>query len=211
MLNLIDILNNNRIIPVIVIDNVEHAIPLAETLFKFGFNVLEVTLRTACALAAIEKISIAFPKAIIGAGTIIDPQQLFQAKSAGAKFAVSPGLSKTLVLTAKELNIPYLPGIATASEALLAHELNLKYVKFYPAERMGGIKTLLDLAEVLPLHFCPTGGVNNDNLINYLNLDCVICVGGTWIAPRNLIANNAFAEITLLSELAQKALKTALH
>ena len=122
MFTLIDILNQNRIIPIIVIDKVEHAIPLAETLLKFGFTVLEITLRTSCALAAIEKISAALPEITVGAGTIVDEQQLAQARSAGIKFAVSPGLSETLVLAAKKLSLPYLPGIATASEALFAHE-----------------------------------------------------------------------------------------
>lgn len=206
MLNLVDILHKNRIIPVIVIDKVEHAIRLAEILFEFGFNVLEITLRTACALTAIEKISTALPEIIVGAGTIVSTSQLAQAKSAGATFAVSPGLCKKLVLSAKELNLPYLPGIATASEALLAHELNLKYVKFYPAESMGGIKTLLALFAVFPLHFCPTGGINNNNLLNYLELACVTCVGGTWLAPRKLISNEAFNEITERAKASRKTL-----
>jgi 2-dehydro-3-deoxyphosphogluconate aldolase/(4S)-4-hydroxy-2-oxoglutarate aldolase len=208
MLTLIDILSQNRIIPIIVIDKLEHAIPLAEALLKSGFNVLEITLRTACALAAIEKISTVFPEAIVGAGTIVDSQQLSQIKSAGAKFAVSPGLNKTLVFEAEKQNIPYLPGIATTSEALLAHELGIKQLKFFPAESMGGIKTLRAIAEVLPLHFCPTGGINADNFVNYLRLACVPCVGGSWIAPRKLIATNSFSEIATLANQAQKILKT---
>ncbi|WP_342220023.1 bifunctional 4-hydroxy-2-oxoglutarate aldolase/2-dehydro-3-deoxy-phosphogluconate aldolase [Rickettsiella endosymbiont of Miltochrista miniata] len=208
MLTLIDILGQARVIPIIVIDKLEHAIPLAEILLKSGFKVLEITLRTACALAAIEKINTVFPEALVGAGTVVDTKQFSQIKSAGAKFAVSPGLNKTLVLEAEKHNIPYLPGIATPSEALLAHQLKLKTLKFYPAESMGGIKTLRALSEVLPLHFCPTGGINADNLLSYFSLPYVSCVGGSWIAPRKLIAKGSFAEITSLVNQAQKILKT---
>lgn len=211
MLTLTDILDQNRIIPIIVIDNVEHAIPLAEILLKSGFKVLEITLRTACALAAIEKINTVFPEAIVGAGTIVEPKQFSQIKSAGAKFAVSPGLNKTLVLEAEKNNIPYMPGIATVSEALFAHQLKLKTLKFYPAESMGGIKTLRAIAEILPLHFCPTGGLHADNFFNYLNLAYVPCVGGTWIAPRKLIAKGSFNEISTNADQVQKILKNKIQ
>jgi 2-dehydro-3-deoxyphosphogluconate aldolase / (4S)-4-hydroxy-2-oxoglutarate aldolase len=207
MLSLIDILGQNRIIPIIVIDRVEHAIPLAETLLKSGFKVLEITLRTPCALAAIEKINKVLPEAIVGAGTIIETKQFSQIKSTGAKFAVSPGLSKALVFEAEKHNIPYLPGIATPSEALLAHQLKLKYLKFFPAESMGGIKTLRAIAETLPLHFCPTGGLHTDNFINYLHLPFVTCVGGSWITPPKLIVKGSFNEIATQAKQAQKILK----
>lgn len=210
MLTLVDILSQNRIIPVIVIDKVEHAIPLAETLLKSGFNVLEITLRTACALAAIEKINIAFPEAIVGAGTIVEGKQFSQIKAVGAKFAVSPGLNKTLVTEAEKHNIPYLPGITTVSEALFAHQLQLHYLKFYPAESMGGIKTLRAIAEILPLHFCPTGGLNADNFLKYLSLPYVTCIGGSWIAPRKLIAKGAFEVIIINANHTQQLLKTIL-
>lgn len=209
MLTLIDILGQNRIIPIIVIDKVEHAIPLAEILIKSGFKVLEITLRTACALAAIEKINTVFPEAMVGAGTIVETKQFSQIKSVGAKFAVSPGLNKHLVLEAEKHNIPYLPGITTVSEALFAHQLKLNYLKFYPAESMGGIKTLRTIAEILPLNFCPTGGLNADNFLNYLSLAYVTCVGGSWIAPRKLIAKGSFDEIALLANQAQEILKTS--
>ncbi len=211
MLTLIDILGQNRIIPIIVIDKVEHAIALAESLLKSGFNVLEITLRTACALTAIEKINTTFPEAIVGAGTVVETKQFSQIKSAGAKFAVSPGLNKTLVLEAEKHNIPYMPGIATVSEALFAHELKLKYLKFYPAESMGGIKTLRAIAEILPLHFCPTGGLHADNFLNYLSLPYVTCVGGTWIAPQKLIAKGSFDEIAIIANQAQEILKTTFN
>ncbi|MFZ0219091.1 MAG: bifunctional 4-hydroxy-2-oxoglutarate aldolase/2-dehydro-3-deoxy-phosphogluconate aldolase [Candidatus Aquirickettsiella sp.] len=208
MLTLIDILGQNRVIPIIVIDKVEHAIPLAEILLTSGFKVLEITLRTACALAAIEKINTVFPEAIVGAGTIVETKQFPQIKSVGAKFAVSPGLNETLVLEAERHNLPYLPGIATVSEALLAHQLKLKYLKFYPAESMGGIKTLRSIAEILPLHFCPTGGLHADNFLSYLSLAYVSCVGGTWIAPRKLIANSSFDKIAAYANHTQQILKT---
>ena len=209
MLTLIDILKLNRIIPVIVIDKVEHAIPLATTLVNSGFTVLEITLRTACALESIRQIRNALPEAIVGAGTLINPEQLSEAKAAGAQFVVSPGLSKQLVSAAKKEGLPYLPGIATVSEALLAYELGVRQLKFFPAESMGGTKTLSAIAEVLPsLHFCPTGGINLDNVINYLKLPSVSCIGGTWIAPRSLIQTGSFEEIALRAAEAQKLLKT---
>lgn len=211
MLTLIDILGQARVIPIIVIDKLEHAIPLAEILLKSGFKVLEITLRTACALAAIEKINIAFPEILVGAGTLVETKQFSQTKSVGAKFAVSPGLNKALVLEAEKHNIPYLPGIATPSEALLAHQLKLKILKFYPAETMGGIKTLRAIADILPLHFCPTGGINADNLLNYISLPYVCCVGGSWIAPRKLIDKGAFAEIAVHAMQAQKILKNTFN
>ncbi|MGC1854407.1 MAG: bifunctional 4-hydroxy-2-oxoglutarate aldolase/2-dehydro-3-deoxy-phosphogluconate aldolase [Candidatus Aquirickettsiella sp.] len=211
MLTLIDILDQTRIIPIIVIDKLEHAIPLAEILLKSGFKVLEITLRTTCALAAIEKINTTFPEMIVGAGTLVETSQFARVKSAGAKFAVSPGLNKTLVLEAEKYNLPYLPGITTPSEALFAHQLNLKTLKFYPAESMGGIKTLRSIAEILPLHFCPTGGINADTLLSYLSLPYVSCVGGSWIAPRKLIAKGSFAEITLLVNQTQKVLKNTFN
>ncbi len=207
LLTLTDILQLNRIIPIIVIDRVEHAIPLANRLVNSGFTVLEITLRSSCALKAIKQIVDEVPKAIVGAGTIINPQQLSQAKEAGAKFAVSPGLSKQLISEAKKQNLIYLPGIATPSEALLAYELDVTHLKFFPAESMGGIKTLSAISEVLPLYFCPTGGVNLDNLISYLSLPCVSCIGGTWIAPRSLIQANAFDEIAQRAKKAQNLLK----
>lgn len=209
MFKIIDILNKNRIIPVIVIDKVEHAIPLAKTLVNSGFTVLEITLRTDCALEAIQQIASEVQNAIVGAGTVVNPEQLSQAKNARAQFAVSPGLNKQLVFEAKKQNLPYLPGIATVSEALLAYELDLTNVKFFPAEILGGIKTLSAISEVLPtLRFCPTGGINPNNLRNYLALDCVPCIGGTWIAPRSLIQKGSFDEIAQLANEAQKTLKT---
>lgn len=208
MLTIIDILKQTRIIPVIVIDKIEHAIPLADTLVNCDLNVLEITLRTACALEAIQQIANAVPRAIVGAGTLITPQQFSQAKAAHAQFAVSPGLSKTLISAAKKENLPYLPGIATASEALLAYELGIEQLKFFPAESMGGIKTLSAISEVLPsLQFCPTGGVNSNNLPHYLALANVPCIGGTWIAPRSLIQKGNFTEIALRAKEAQKILK----
>lgn len=210
MLTLVDILGQSRIIPIIVIDKIEHAIPLAEILLKSGFKVLEITLRTACAITAIEKINIAFPEAIVGAGTIVEAKQFSQIKAVGAKFAVSPGLNKSLFIEAEKHNIPYLPGIATVSEALFAHQLKLNYLKFYPAESIGGIKTLRAIADILPLHFCPTGGLNADNFLNYLSLPYVTCIGGSWIAPRKLIAKGAFEEITTIVYQTQQLLKTIL-
>lgn len=207
---LIDILKLNRIMPIIVIDKIEHAIPLANTLLSSGFTVLEITLRTPCALDAIKEIVEAVPKAIVGAGTVIDPAQLGKAKKVGAQFVVSPGLSKQLVSEARKQDLSYFPGIATPSEALLAYELELTYLKFFPAENMGGIKTLAAISEILPsLRFCPTGGINLNNFRDYLALSYVPFIGGTWIAPRSLIQANAFDEIKQRAQETQDLLKKA--
>jgi len=206
-LMLADVLALSRIIPVITIDQVGQAVPLARLLLDLGFVVLEITLRTPCALEAIKCIANTVPGAVVGAGTVINLQQLAQVKEAGAQFAVSPGFSEQLVSEAKKQTLAYLPGIATPSEALKAYELGTTYLKFFPAESMGGIKTLSSIAEVLPIKFCPTGGVDQDNCINYLALPCVTCVGGTWITPRSLIQAQALDEIARRATEAQNLLK----
>lgn len=201
---MLKILEKSKIIPVIVLEEAQFAIPLAQAVMAGGIHVLEITLRTKAALTAISQITRHFPQLTIGAGTVLTCEQLNQAKAAGAHFAVSPGLSPTLVKAAADLHIPYLPGIATASEAMLAQELNLSALKFFPAEASGGVKTLNAFSQVFPqLKFCPTGGVSLQNKNAYLALENVPAVGGTWLTPTNYLQEQNWPAIT---ELVKQAL-----
>ena len=196
---MLSILQKSPIIPVIVLEDASLAVPLAQAILAGGISVLEITLRTPAALDAIKLISEQIPQASVGAGTVLKSAQLKQAKEAGASFIVSPGLSLDLIETASELEIPYLPGIVTASEAMLAQEFELNAVKFFPAESFGGVKTLKAYSQVFPqLKFCPTGGVSLENMENYLALSNVPAVGGTWLTPSELIKQQQWPAITQL-------------
>jgi 2-dehydro-3-deoxyphosphogluconate aldolase/(4S)-4-hydroxy-2-oxoglutarate aldolase len=185
---LAEILARSPVIPVIIIDDVNDAVPLAEALVAGGLPVLEITLRTPAALAAIRRIAAACPAATVGAGTILNAKDLDAAQQAGAKFAVSPGATASLLAAAAAAPIPLLPGIATASEALQLIEHGLAYAKLFPAEAAGGIPLLKSLHSPLPqLGFCPTGGITQETAPAYLALPNVVCVGGSWMLPRPLI------------------------
>lgn len=196
---MLNVLQKSPIIPVIIIDDANLALPLAQAILAGGIKVLEITLRTPAALQAIKEISTKLPEAIVGVGTILTGEHLQQAKEAGAHFAVSPGLSSNLVEVAKELQLPYLPGVVTATEAMLAQALQLQAVKFFPAEVFGGAKILKAYSQIFPqLQFCPTGGVTLQNLPEYLVLPNVPAVGGTWLAPNELIKQQNWDAITQL-------------
>lgn len=196
---MLTILQKTPIIPVIVIEDANLAVSLAQAILAGGISVLEITLRTPAALEAIKLITQKIPEVTVGAGTVLNSDQLKCAKEAGASFIVSPGLSLELVETISELQIPYLPGVATASEAMLAQEFLLKAVKFFPAESFGGVKTLKAYAQVFPqLKFCPTGGVSLQNMKEYLALPNVSTVGGTWLTPIELIQKQNWYAITQL-------------
>lgn len=172
------------VIPVIVVDEVEHAIPLARALVAGGLPVLEVTLRTDAALAAISAMK-EVPGAIVGAGTVTNPAELDQVLSAGAKFVVSPGLTEPLARAAIDKDVPFLPGIANAGDIMRGLDLGLKHFKFFPAMAAGGLPALKALAAPFrQCHFCPTGGIGPDNAAEWLDFDPVLCVGGSWVAPR---------------------------
>lgn len=199
-----ELLKWSPVIPVIVIDDANRAVPLAQALLAGGITVLEITLRTPAALEAIHEISHNVPEVQVGAGTIIHPDQFAKAKAAGASFGVSPGLTPALAEGARAFGLPYLPGVATVSEAIRAQEEGFETVKFYPAESLGGTKTLAGIAAVLPdLRFCPTGGVNLQNMTDYLAIPSVVAVGGTWLVPNSLLTQQNYAAIT---ELAQQTL-----
>ncbi|TCS60942.1 bifunctional 4-hydroxy-2-oxoglutarate aldolase/2-dehydro-3-deoxy-phosphogluconate aldolase [Varunaivibrio sulfuroxidans] len=190
------LLDGVRVIPVLIVDRLEDAAPLAETLFGAGLGTLEVTLRTPCATDAIAAMTRAAPEARIGAGTILHTAQWDAVKKAGACFGVSPGHTETLLNAAEAAELPYLAGAQTVSEIMALGERGLKLLKFFPAARIGGPGMLKTLASVLPdIAFCPTGGITAENVADYLALPNVACVGGTWIAPPELVNTQNWPEI----------------
>jgi 2-dehydro-3-deoxyphosphogluconate aldolase / (4S)-4-hydroxy-2-oxoglutarate aldolase len=176
-----DIMELIPVIPVLVLDGQIDPAALAETLVEAGLPVIEVTLRTPSALDAIRAMSVV-PGAVVGAGTVLNGQQLEQAQAAGSQFVVSPGLTEQLEKTAREAELPFLPGVCTASEIMRGLDLGLDRFKFFPAEAAGGIQALKALAGPFPhVRFCPTGGITSDTAASWLALEAVRCVGGSWI------------------------------
>lgn len=200
-----DVMALAPVIPVLTVERIEHAVPLAKALVKGGLPALEITLRTDVALDAIAVIANEVPGAVPGVGTVTTVEDLYAAREVGARFAVSPGFSPDLVTAAGEL--PFLPGIATASEAMAAQRFGLHWLKFFPAEAMGGQATVQALAGPFPrVNFCPTGGINQSNAAGYLALGNVQCIGGSWIAPRGAVEAGQWEVISALAaEAAQLA------
>lgn len=193
--------------PVMVIQNLDDAVPLAKALVAGGVRVLEITLRTPVALEAIRLISQEVKDAVVGVGTITTPEQLKAAEAAGAVFAISPGLTPTLLAAAKQSSIALIPGVATISELLLGMEYGLDHFKFFPAEAAGGIPMLKAIAGPIPqVTFCPTGGISPENYQAYLSLSNVACVGGSWLAPADVVKAKDWAKVT---ELAKHAVANA--
>lgn len=185
------------VIPVVIIDKRSDAVPLARALVAGGLPVIEITLRTAAGLEAIRAIAEQVPEAIVGVGTVLAPAQLDAAAAAGARFAVSPGATPKMLDAADNGNILLLPGIATASEAMVLIERGYRFAKFFPAEPAGGAAYLAAIASPLPqLTFCPTGGITLESAPRYLKLPNVICVGGSWMVNRDTIAAGDWSAIT---------------
>lgn len=199
-----DVLALSRFIPVVTIERAEQAVPLARALVAGGVRVIEVTLRTEAALAAIRAIAAEVPEMTAGAGTCLQPEDLAQAAAARARFAVSPGFTAELSAAAKrQATLPWLPGVATASEAMQALTAGHASLKFFPAESAGGVRALKDLHGPLPmLRFCPTGGVGLENAASYLALANVAAVGGSALTPKDALAKGDWARVT---ELARRA------
>ena len=198
-----DVLNAGPVMPVMVIKNLDDAVPLAKALVAGGIKVLEITLRTPIALEAIRLISQEVKEAIVGAGTITTPEQLKAAEEAGAVFAISPGLTPALLRAAKEGNIALIPGISTLSELMVGMEAGLDHFKFFPAEAAGGIPMLKSIAGPIPqVTFCPTGGISPENYNAYLSLNNVACVGGSWLVPEYAVKEKNWAKATELAKLA---------
>lgn len=196
-----DVLNAGPVMPVMVIQNLEDAVPLAKALVAGGIKVLEITLRTPIALDAIRLISQEVEGAIVGAGTITTPEQLKAAEQAGAVFAISPGLTPKLLAAAQAGNIALIPGIATLSELMLGMEYGLDHFKFFPAEAAGGIPMLKSIAGPVPgVTFCPTGGISPENYNSYLQLSNVACVGGSWLVPADVVKAKNWAKVTELAK-----------
>ena len=188
------------VLPVLVIEQPDHALPLAETLVAQGVRVLEITLRTDAALAVINSIARHVPEAIVGAGTVLPPEQLQHVKDAGAQFAVSPGITARLLTAAQRLKVALLPGVATASEVQLALECDYERLKFFPAEAAGGPAVLRALYGPFPqVRFCPTGGIHAQSAPAYLKLPNVACVGGSWLAPKELMDTGDWLAIAALA------------
>ncbi len=192
-----EVMNTSPVMPVMVINQIEQAVPLARALVDGGLKVLEITLRTPVALDAIRRIKAEVPGAIVGAGTIINTQTLHQAIDAGAQFIVSPGVTLSLLDAALACGVPILPGVMTPSEVMRLLEKGITAMKFFPAEAAGGIPMLKSIGGPLPqVTFCPTGGVNPKNAPEYLALSNVACVGGSWMAPSELLDAGDWTEIT---------------
>lgn len=204
-----DILCRGPVVPVVVIEKLLDAAPLARALVTGGLSVIEVTLRTKTALEAIRIIAAEVEGAVVGAGTVLGPRQLEAAREAGARFAVSPGATDALFNAAGALGVPVLPGVASASEAMALIERGYQFAKFFPAEPAGGTPYLKALASPLPqLQFCPTGGLTLQTAPNYLALPNVICVGGSWMLRSEAIAAHDWEAVTTASRQAARLRST---
>ncbi len=191
------------VIPVLTVRNAEDGVDQARALVAGGLLAIEVTLRTPGALAAITAIRSAVPGAVVGAGTVLTPEQIAEACAAGARFLVSPGASPRLAQAAAAAPVPFLPGVATASEAITLMELGFRALKLFPAEAAGGVRLLASLAGPLPeLRFCPTGGVDLAMAPAYLALPNVACVGGSWMLPKAALASGDYATVEKLARQA---------
>jgi 2-dehydro-3-deoxyphosphogluconate aldolase / (4S)-4-hydroxy-2-oxoglutarate aldolase len=202
--DVLDLAAFGPVIPVIVFQRVEDAVPLARALVDGGVRVLEVTLRTPAALPAMEAIARAVPEAVLGAGTLRSPADVRRAKDAGCVFGVSPGYTAELGAACRSQGLPLLPGVATASEVLAAEADGLRFLKFFPAAAAGGLAMLKALAGPFPdIAFCPTGGLTPQNAPEYLAQPNVRVCGGSWLTPADAVASGNWARITQLAREAQ--------
>ena len=202
-LNVLEVLRAGPVIPVIVIEALAQAIPLAKALVAGGVRVLEVTLRTPVALAAIRAIAREVPEAIVGAGTLTRPEDFTEARDAGARFGVSPGLTPALVEAARESGLPLLPGVMTPSDVIAARLAGFRELKLFPARQAGGVGMLQALAGPFPdATFCPTGGIAAETAPEFLALPNVACVGGSWLTPADALVSGDWDRVTDLARQA---------
>lgn len=205
---LLGLLSAARVIPVLTIERLEDAVPLAKALVAGGVRVLEVTLRTPVAIEAAKAIMTDVPEAIVGIGTILNAGDLARAEALGVKFGISPGATPDLLKAAAASGLPFAPGIATASELMQALAHGFNFVKFFPAEQSGGIKALRALAGPFPdARFCPTGGIGQANAAAWLSEPNVVAVGGSWICPAADIRSGNWSGITAICDRTLKSLK----
>ena len=209
-LDIAAILGLAPVVPVLIIDRLDDAVPLAQALVAGGLRVLEVTLRSDAALDAIAAIAKSVPDAVVGAGTVLTPSQVARVGNAGGRFIVSPGAYPALVEAALESGVPYLPGVATPSEAMALLARGVRHQKLFPAEAVGGVELLRSLASPLPqVTFCPTGGITPQKAPDYLALPNVACIGGSWVAPAKLVAARDWRGITDLAREASQLRRRA--
>ncbi|HEY8374015.1 MAG TPA: bifunctional 4-hydroxy-2-oxoglutarate aldolase/2-dehydro-3-deoxy-phosphogluconate aldolase [Pseudonocardiaceae bacterium] len=195
-----ELLTLSPVMPVVVVDDAEQAAPLARALLRGGIRVVEVTLRTPAALAAIERVAAEVPDVVVGAGTVTTPEQAEQAAKAGASFLVTPGSTDRLLDAVQQTGLPFLPGVSTVSEAMRVAERGIEVMKFFPAEAAGGVPYLKSVSGPLPqLRFCPTGGITAASAPGYLALPNVGCVGGSWLTPRDALASGDWDRIESLA------------
>ena len=200
---LLPVMTGQKVIPVIVLDNSDDAVPLAKALVAGGLPAIEITMRTSAALDSIARVAAEVPEALVGAGTILNAKNWDQAVAAGSKFIVSPGLTPELAAAADGHDVPLLPGSVTSSEIMKAMELGYTHLKFFPAEQAGGASYLKSCSSVFgAVKFCPTGGISVGNANDYLSLSNVLCVGGSWVAPKDMIAAGDWDGITALAQAA---------
>ncbi|MFK4265437.1 bifunctional 4-hydroxy-2-oxoglutarate aldolase/2-dehydro-3-deoxy-phosphogluconate aldolase [Streptomyces milbemycinicus] len=191
------------VIPVVVIDDAAHAVPMARALVAGGLPAIEVTLRTPAALDAIRAIAAEVPEAVVGVGTVLTPEHVESSVAAGARFLVSPGWTERLLGAMRASGVPFLPGVSTTSEVVALLERGVTEMKFFPAEAAGGTAYLRSLASPLPqARFCPTGGIDSSRAADYLALPNVGCVGGTWMLPSDVVAARDWGRV---EELAREA------
>jgi 2-dehydro-3-deoxyphosphogluconate aldolase / (4S)-4-hydroxy-2-oxoglutarate aldolase len=202
---LLAILDGQPVLPVLVVERLSDAVPLAKALMRGGLPAIEITLRTRHALDAIRLIADEAPEVIVGAGTVRTAAQYQAAAAAGSRFIVSPGVTQELIDAANMSEVPFLPGVATPSEAMAMLEEGLSMMKFFPAEPAGGANYLKSLASPLPdAVFCPTGGVTLESADRYLSLPNVVCVGGSWVAPPELVESRDWSAIEQLAREASR-------
>lgn len=203
MKSILEIMRTSAVIPVIAIDKLEHAVPLAKALVAGGIRVLEITLRTEHGLPAIRAIAEQVPDAIVGVGTLTSPEEFVASRDAGAVFGVSPGLTAALIAAAKSSGLPLLPGVMTPSEVMAAREAGFRQLKLFPAVPAGGIGMLNAIAGPLgDIMFCPTGGISQETASQFLACKNVACVGGSWLTPKNAIDIGDWNKITALAKAA---------
>jgi len=197
---LLSLLNGQPVIPVLKIDNLDDAVPLARALARGGLPMIEITLRTRDALECIRRVAGEVENAVVGAGTILDAAQFEAAAKAGSRFIVSPGINRAVLGAAADSDVPLLPGAITPGEIMTAMEAGLDFLKFFPAEQAGGVAFLKALASPFAgIRFCPTGSVSAKNVADYLALPNVICVGGSWVAPDDLVKAGDWSAIEALA------------
>lgn len=198
---LLPVMTGQPVIPVIVLDDAKDAVPMAKALVAGGLPAIEITLRTDAALESIRRVAAEVPDALVGAGTILNAAQFDEAVEAGSKFIVSPGLTPELVDAAEGSPVPLLPGAVTSSEIMAALEDGYSLLKFFPAEQAGGAAYLKSLSSPFGgVKFCPTGGVSATNAADYLSLPNVLCVGGSWVAPKDAVAAGDWDRVTALAK-----------